>query len=44
VDSAVSEPGSAFEEGSSAKVFVPSGNAASLEEEDGSHHEENKAK
>ena len=31
-------------EGTSERVFVPSGNAASLEEEDGSHFEENKGK
>ena len=35
---------SAFEGGTSERVFVPSGNAASLEEEDGSHFEENKGK
>ena len=43
VDSAAPDSRSVFE-GTSERVFVPSGNAASLEEEDGSHFEENKGK
>ena len=44
VDTEAPESGSAFEEehGTSGKVIQSSGSAVSLEEEDGSHHEENR--
>ena len=44
VKSAAPESSSAFDEEhkSAAKVISPTGTAASMEEEDGSHHEDNK--